>query len=529
MGDLLLGGPLSAVLLALSFQPYQTPVLAWVALVPLLLSLARHQDRPGLRFVHGLLFGWTLSAWSLSWFFHAFLASLSGLKGRAGPGALLSAAFGCGVYWTLLALFPALFSLAAGPALRNRKRVLAGVTLPVLWCGLEVLRGPCCPVPSVWVSNWLSLGYALRPEAPEAQAASIVGVHGLSFAIALANSAFFLALREGRWPLQGLFVLLGCLIPLLLRSYGLEHLPGGPLRGTFPVAVVAQERPDLEGLLRLSSARLEPPPRLILGPDLPALKLASAGAGASWRAGLSPELTQKLRSPLVLAAEIEPRGREGSRTGALLLGPEGELTPLLARRFPGTFIDHEPDGKQLNILDSTGAKIGLGLGFDLDFPAYARQLAAEGSTFLASSARDLREWGEKAVQQHAALELFRAVENRRWLARTSGSGAFIADPHGRKVLELLSGFDSAGAEKIELLTEQSLYTRGGWWLEPLLLLGALTLLGYGLGQGLGHGLRYGRGRKLLGPGRGPGPVASDVSDISDISNLTTKSPACPPA
>src|SRR5438093_12714232 len=98
-GISLLGGPLSAVLVGFSFEPYRKEIWAWLALLPLLLSIGHHQSRPGMRLAHGISFGFTLSAWSLSWFFQAFLAAFSENNGPAGPGSVLTARLCFSIYW----------------------------------------------------------------------------------------------------------------------------------------------------------------------------------------------------------------------------------------------------------------------------------------------------------------------------------------------------------------------------------------------------------------------------------------------
>jgi len=482
-----LGGPISSILLFLAFEPHGHPVLGWFALVPFFHSLQRHREHARMRFAHGFFFGLVLAATSLAWFLDVFREDFHPSFSSDLWGILRAV-----TCWTGMSLCFGAFALAVGPLLRSPRVLTPLVGIPILWTGLEVLRGPFLPFPGVWISNWLSLGYALSPHAPEAQPAALFGVYGLSLAMAASATAFSLLLREVRLERQLLLGLLGCAFPLVCHGYGRLVLPEKGPSGTVEVAVAAQESAELEDLIDLTLSIESQRPELVVWPGIPVLSIDPADGGSDGGAHVSPDLfrdfVRRGRSMVIAGARVDGGTEDGSPDGrprrpapfggcAVIVDVEGSVVGRLCSETG------EPSGgargQPAQPFDCPPGRVGLGLGFDFDSPAQARKLSSRGAGLLVSVTRDGERWGGKGTRQHASMQRFRALENRRWLVRSSGTNAFIADPFGRLAFHL-KDVEGIGSHGVEFRQERSFYTRCGWWIEPACLSGTGWILVWAL-------------------------------------------------
>lgn len=96
------------------------------------------------------------------------------------------------------------------------------------------------------------------------------------------------------------------------------------------------------------------------------------------------------------------------------------------------------------------------------YPNYVRQYAKKGAQFLIIISNDSW-WGNTSgAYQHASYASFRAIENRRWIIRSTNGGisAFV-DPLGRlhNETKLYSAASLAG--DVQLRNEQTFYTKHG--------------------------------------------------------------------
>ena len=168
------GAMLSGLLLFAAFPPLECPLLAWIALVPLL--CAGFRSGPVCAFKIGFLAGFLF--WLLSVFW---------LTRVSWAGWLLLSAY--------CALFTASFAACAawfyGRSLCRKRGggVFALIFIPAIWVGFEFLRyGLFSGFP------WNSLGVSQYANIEFIQAASVGGVHLVSYIVAMVNTAFALAL-----------------------------------------------------------------------------------------------------------------------------------------------------------------------------------------------------------------------------------------------------------------------------------------------------------------------------------------------
>lgn len=136
---------LSAVLLILAFPDFEWSVLAWVALIPLLVAIDREKES-GLR---SLLTGWI---WGVCFFTGScWWLTFSPITYAGFPWPLAYFLLIC--VCSIVAVFPALFSLIAAVAIR-RAGAFAILWTPFIWIATEFLR--------FWITgnNWNAIAYS---------------------------------------------------------------------------------------------------------------------------------------------------------------------------------------------------------------------------------------------------------------------------------------------------------------------------------------------------------------------------------
>ena len=246
----------SGALSILAFPPVGWWVLAFVAPLPLLWAAGLVRGR---RLGAAVAAGFGMApvwAWQSQW---AFGVSAGGALPMVAYLAAYSGAFVWIVSW------------AAG-----RLRAPAWLLGPVVWAGLEVLRGEV-----LWHGYpWLLAGHPLIESAWLSRAGSVVGAYGVSFlALALGMAAFGLVASRGRWRAIAAAMLLGIAGVWAVLS----ARPWVPTEGVLRVAVVqtnvpqgvklgwppAERMRDLDRMLELSvrAFRTEPKPDLIVWPE----------------------------------------------------------------------------------------------------------------------------------------------------------------------------------------------------------------------------------------------------------------------
>ncbi|PLX74847.1 MAG: apolipoprotein N-acyltransferase [Desulfuromonas sp.] len=467
---------ISGLLLACSFPLPGLSLLAWVALVPMILIMAR---RP---FVTGFVAGVGFFAFSLYW-----LNIVMVTYGRLHP--LLSL-----VAYLLLVLYLALyFGLASWLSCRLSSRLgyPYAMTLPLIWVALEYLRGIV-----LTGFPWNLLGYSQVENLAMIQSADLVGVYGVSGLIVLSNAVIAAILnwfghRERRFG-QVRYVLLLLILVVANLVYGTWRLGGQSDAGKPIKLAVAQGNIDqtakwdianqvhtVETYLRLSKRAAAEGADLAIWPESAtpfylqdisppqtAVVKFVQNAGISLLTG-SPAYEQHGADFRYFnsAYMISPRGRLADRSDKVHLVPFGEYVPF-SRFFP--FIDKLVYGigdfsaGEIAPLDYDGKKVGVLVCYEAIFPELARAYSKAGSQLLVNITNDAWFGRSSAPYQHLVMAQVRAVENRRWLARAANTGvsALIA-PDGR-VVEQSKLFEEAVMTGPVFMRDQlTLYARFG--------------------------------------------------------------------
>jgi len=425
----------SGVLLALAFPSPDLSFLAWFALVPLLLVMAK---RP---FACGYAAGIGFFAAALYWLNIVMIT-----YGRLHP--LLSAV----AYLLLCAYLALFFAFSAWIAERLRTRLSLSLALvfPLAWVACELLR-------AVLFTGfpWVLLGYSQHGVLTLIQSADLFGVYGISALLAFSNAA--LAQLVQAWRLHDRQLLprraLAILAALVLLDCGYGFFvmsnPGtadsvirvGLIQGNIDQSI--KWNPDyqqstVETYLALSQDASSEGAELLVWPE------SATPFYFQDESPLSRRVRETVAAPgryLLLgspAYERYPGGVRYLNSGFLLsrggiigrsdkihLVPFGEYVPL-GRLLP--FIDKLVAGigdfspGVVTSMPLNGAEVSVLVCYEAIFPELARASVAAGSNLLINITNDAWFGRSSAPWQHLAMTRFRAVENRRWLVRAANTG-----------------------------------------------------------------------------------------------------------
>jgi apolipoprotein N-acyltransferase len=182
-------------------------------------------------------------------------------------------------------------------------------------------------------------------------------------------------------------------------------------------------------------------------------------------------------APLNSAFMIGPGGEFLGRYDKMYLVPFGEFVPPLFG-FVNRITQEAGDfaaGTRIVLFRSEGRRVGTFICYEAALPHSARLFAAAGAEVFVNISNDGYFGHSAARDQHLKIVRMRAVENRRWILRSTNNGITAAiDPAGR-VLERLP-VDRAAALQAHYsyVSEQTVYTRYGDWF-PLLCAAASLL------------------------------------------------------
>ncbi|MBZ5645983.1 MAG: apolipoprotein N-acyltransferase [Acidobacteriia bacterium] len=464
---------LSGVLQVLVFPRPDLSFLCWISLTPLLVAILAGQQKrlrimdpggrdlgattPGQGFLLGYLSGIIWYAGSCSWVFDV-MHIYGGLSVPVALGILI-------LYCLYLALYHAAFGLVLAILLRrsgdNLGRVLALV--PCLWVAVELART------RISGFSWDVLGTAQVDNIPLTGIATVTGVYGLSFGIALVNSAFAAAFLLP--PVRRRLMLVASVAAAVSLQAGVLALP--PAEPTTHTARLVQANvPILEGgawslqyfqktVSELSAVSEQPAPspqppqpRLIVWPESPtpfflndpmfqhAIMAVASETGSYVLVGSigvrSSPGRQRPSELLNSAALMSPAGQWVGRYDKVHLVPFGEYVPFKSLlRFAQSLMKETGDfspGTERTVFTLNGHKLGVFICYESVFPDEIRIFAARGAEVFLNISNDGWFGDTGAPYQHLNMARMRAIENRRWLLRGTNSGITGAiDPYGRMV------------------------------------------------------------------------------------------------
>lgn len=477
--------------------------IAWVALAPLLFAISRRGTSPGQAAFLGLISGLSYYPLMLYW--------ITIVLGRYGhlPLWLSIAAL------LLLALYMSLY-LAGFAALTCRYYLRYSLLwiAPTVWVALDFIRS--------WLFTgfpWFDLAYTQYQSPLFIQIADITGHHGISFMIVMVNTLIFHAFVNYRkqgtvksgsnFSFRAALILVAAILSYNLIKYGMvdKHLAQVNDLG---VAVVQGninqdqkwlppvQRQTVNKYLTLSGQIIgSHQPDLVVWPEtaLPfylaenvflndIITLAKSSPELTILTGALHREKSSENSPTKYfnsAFFIDSTGLKKERYDKQHLVPFGEYIPL-KRVLPflaplvETLADFTP-GRDHKPITCRKTRVGVLICFESIFPNLARQQTKAGAEFLVNLTNDAWYGKSSAPWQHLAMAVFRAVENRRSLARAANTGVSVfIDPLGRMHQQSPLFEDFTGYWELPITNLKSVFTFYGGHFTGLLCLVITVLL-----------------------------------------------------
>lgn len=459
-----LAAAVSGAAFVAAFPPYDLGSLAWVALVPLLLAAGRRPPREA--FWLGYVWGIVGLGGVLSWF----------------------TAFGAVVWMlgaVLLGVFPALALGAAAWIGGGGEGRFDALRLAVLWTAIEYLRG-LGPLGFPWAL----LGESQHRAVVVSQIASVAGVHGVSFLVALVNASLAcLILRQQ--VLRSLLVAALAVAAAVLWGTAALRAPAIPPDGrTFAAAIV---QPDYAIRLRWDPERAARDLDVLGRLTHEAATMGAQAVGAHgpvlvvWPETASP--TDVPGDPATLARlrswvrrdhiSLIASSLEGGLTNsAFSVAPGGMLLGRYDKVHLVPFAEFgEQAGRDSGLLRTPVGDVGVAICFESTFPEVARRSVMAGAVLLTVLTNDAWFDGPLAPTQHAAIAPFRAIEEGRYLLRAANSGpSMIIDPHGRVIGALPLGARGVVAARVAPRRGLTPYARYGYLFGWATVLGGVLLV-----------------------------------------------------
>ena len=511
----------SAVLQVIIFPGLFWYVLCWVALAPLFIALMGGPflgprvvgEKPDVvitplqGFLLGYFAGIIWYAGSCNWIFHV-MNSYGGLSQPVAAGVLVLFSLYLGLYHGLFGLLLAWIFVRRGV----RRALFAA---PFLWVAVELARALVTGFP------WDPLGTVQVSNIPLTGMATVTGVYGISWVIALVNAGFTAAVVL---PPERRRTLLAATIVAALALQAGAFVQPPPSPATHEAALLQENIPIERGwnrarleqtLAELSALSSNPPTPpdpggeavepLIIWPESPApffevdpgfrhwlsaLAIATHANIITGVVGMRVGAHQQVQDTFNSAILVQPGGDFVARYDKVHLVPWGEYVPFKSVFSFARSLTHEVGdfsrGAERTVFtlhgrDFSDEKVGVFICYESIFPDEIRLFVLNGAQLLVNISNDGWFGESGAPGQHLNMARMRAIENRRWVLRSTNTGITASiDPYGRVVSSEPRNIRGSLRARFAFAADTTFYTRhGDWfaWLCAIISLLALLLPG----------------------------------------------------
>ena len=454
---------ISTGLLILSFPNFDTYLLAWIGLVPLLLGIA-HRPSPGRAFVLGWSLGTVFFYVTCYWLTYSMI-HYGGLPTVLAYLLLLPAT-------VVVGIFPGLFAALMALVIR-RWGYMTLLLAPVFWAAFEWTRF------GVTGQLWNALGYSQAYHSYLIQSAEWGGVYAVSFLIVTANSIIALLILER--SRRTIAAVASIVFAGLLLSF--SALPTFDLSGDFMsdaqpevkviavqpnvpmtlVKTVEERKQLLERHLTLSTKALSTTSnnvgsyRLVVWPESP--MNFTYGSDQSFRELVAAFTKANHTSLLFNSLEAAPN--DGAYNSALLVNQEGRLISQydkirlmpfgeyvpLPQWLPGAslisgLVGEFTPGNNYALMPVGNRRLGTFICIESAYPWVTRNLVREGADGLINISNDGYLGPTAVMRQHLANAIFRAVENNTPMLRVTNTGLSAAITADGVVYEQTQAFQA---------------------------------------------------------------------------------------
>ena len=491
-------------------------MFCWFCLTPLLYALLSHKRngmllRPYQTALLAYLSGVLWYAGNCYWIYRT-MHVYENIPGIASFGILL-------LFSLYVGLYHALFGALVGALHLKFSRTTVLLASPFLWVAVELARARITGFP------WDLLGYTQVDNLALTSIAPWTGVMGLSFVIAAINALWLIRPATTNRPKQYLPTGIAT-ICVILATIAATHNRSTEPEPTQAVATLVQENLGvgteaaneskqhmLDSFSQLSlhpAIGLKPKDRRLFGSPIndnsqiivwPEAPTDFVDSDPTLRHAIS-SLALETKSPVIIndvtVASSAEDGRanlynsasfylpDGSYAGhydKMHLVPFGEYTPYKPLFF---FVGHLLDdlvfipGTQRTLFNVGGKSYGVFICYESIFGDDMRLFARNGAQVLINISDDGWYGDTSAPWEHLDMVRMRAIENRRWVVRSTNTGITAAiDPLGRVTAMIPRHVRTSVQVAFGYRNDITFYSQHGDWFAWLCALLTSTLLIFG--------------------------------------------------
>lgn len=420
---------LSGILLALSFQKINFFFLAWIAFIPLMYCI--YENNLKYSALYGFVTGMVSSLIAFNWMFLFLFTNTKSIK-----AALIVAI----LFWLYQTTYIVLWSSIVNIT-KNYKKIIAAIFAASLWVIFEYIK-------NYFLSGFPInlLGYSQSSFTQIIQISDVFGVYGISFVIILINFLLFYWLyNKGKK-----YLMITILILALLLSYSfirINQITKMSTKNEIKIGVVqpniAQEKKWRKSLKNEIIETIYTTAQFFKGKKCNIILYPET---------LLPRMLEQVEEIQTLVKDISKYSDLsliGGKTvenknlynAIFLISKDGSIVDKYKKKHLVLFGEYVPFEnflvkllEKVNLTDNFSKEVELKV-FDFDrytlginicsenyYPYLSRELVLKGASLLTTHSNDAWCDGLSYPYQHFVLNIFRAVENRKYVVVASNTG-----------------------------------------------------------------------------------------------------------
>ncbi len=466
---------ISSLLTALSFPNFDISYLCWFSITPIFLILKNENISFSLlcSFIwgigcYGILFYWILTNYGfLAWFLMIIIITL---------------------YSTLFFILSHIFI-----KIYSKTPLFLMILVPALWVTIEYVREL-----GFLGFPWNNLSHSQYENIKIIQISTLTGAYGVSFLIVFVNFSLSLLFWKGT-ELKGRIVpiLVAGVIFLLNFIYG-SHVTKSNQPTNNKKITIATIQPNIQTDLEwdsnfvitsikkyidLTESILTKKADIIVWAEN-AVQTPFFFPKNTWVRNEILKTSKKVKSYIVFgtinfesknrmfntAGIISPEGKIVGKYYKIKLVPFGEVVP--ARKYFGIvmkFLNQYPWGKQdyspgkkIGFFKLKNFNLGVGICYESIFPWISRELARYGADLIVFITDSSWFKNTSAPHQHNAIDIFRAVENKIPVLRSTTTGiTSIISPTGKIIKKCPQFKECVIYSTIKIKKNKTVFTKYG--------------------------------------------------------------------
>ncbi len=491
---------ISGILLCLSFPVFDFSFLAWISLIPLLITLDRVDLGKNRAFMAGFIFGLIYFTGTLYWIYHSihYYGNLN-----------LILSFICVfILCAYLSLYTGIFSLLYYLIIRNTT-LPSILVAPSIWVTMEYLRGKLFTG-----FPWALIGYSQYKSLYLIQVSDITGVYGVSFLVVAFSSLIVdiiqIKRRTQEIPLYPIHTRIIGIVMFIIISAGVivygywrvnQVRPSKDIKISIIQGNIEQDKkwdPEFqkevisiyEDLTKTEAIKNSPD--LIVWPEtaVPFFFSEVPSNPSSNDDFLSQSLIyfqKDLNTHLLFGGirryteKVDGLTKTNFSNSAFLLNKDGKLVYFYDKIHLVPFGEYVPlrgilffidkltvgigdykEGREYKLATTPVGDFGTVICYEIIFPELVRKFFNKEGDFIVNITNDAWFGKTSGPYQHFNTAIFRAVENRKPVVRAANTGisGFI-DSNGRIILTSALFERKAMTMSIKGEKTVSFYTRYG--------------------------------------------------------------------